>query len=96
MSRFYCDNISLWYAKTLQLEDEVLACIQHCHFQLPEDADWETRRATLDANAPVHWRGDAPHVRRGWRAWKRCRDAYLKLLWPGKPAPELTPADAPL
>ena len=73
-------------------EQECLSCIMWCHRHLPEDADFETRAAWLDANAPHHW-GKRDW---GWRTWLRCRKAYLSLLWPGKPAPELTPDNAPL
>ncbi|MXW85285.1 MAG: hypothetical protein F4103_08400 [Boseongicola sp. SB0673_bin_14] len=74
------------------IRQEVLACIQWCHLNVPENADYGTRAAKLDANAPLHW-GRADF---GWRTWLRCRDQYLSLLWPGRPTPELTPDAAPL
>ena len=79
------------WVRPAKVEAQVWDCIQFCHFQLPADASWDERKAELDANAP-------PWDREGfsWRIWRRCRKAYLNLLWPGKPAPELTPADAPL
>ena len=70
----------------------VVGCILWCHHQLPEDADYNLRAELLDGNAPVHW----PREHYGWKVWRHCRDQYLALLWPGRPAPELTPETAPL
>lgn len=80
------------YTQPRTVEEECLACIQWCHMRLPENASYSERVSKLDANAPHHWgRRDF-----GWRTWLRCRKAYLVMLWPGRPAPELTPEAAPL